>query len=154
MAVTELPAKADATGEEDESDRKAAEEFNDAPDSAPTGKSVEEMAAAGEGEDEEGQTLLDFGDTLNLVVKGKKPSVSKIKIRSISREVKGQLGDKGDDEEVFVLVRASLDEVSTKKFRDQNRRVRNVERRHVLEPVGVVRLPDDIAEALFDQYAG
>lgn len=153
MAVATMPAKTD--DELSDSDREAIERTNAVPDhdhNSGGEQSLEDMAAA-ESEDEAGQTLLDFGDTLNLKVAGKKPTISKFKIRSVSREVKGQLGDKGDDEQVFVLVRASLDEVTTKTFRDENGRVRRKERRHVLEPVGVVRLPDDVAEGLFDQFA-
>jgi hypothetical protein len=78
--------------------------------------------------------------------------VSKIKIRAIQKDISGQLGDKSDDEEVFVLVRATLDEVQTKSFRDDNRKVRSKRRLHILEPMSVVKLPEDIAEGLFDQF--
>lgn len=135
-----------------ESDRDAITAVNDMPEADPPGeKSLEQMAEDGDGEEQ--MTLLDFGDTLSVTLRGKKPNESKIKIRALQREIKGQLGDKGDDEEVFVLVRASLDEVQMKSFRDDNRRIRSKRRLHILEPVGVVRLPEDVAEGLFDQFA-
>jgi hypothetical protein len=135
-----------------ESDLEAIEKTNALPDhDSNGGRSIEEMAETEE--DEEGQTFLDFGGTLSLTLKGKKPNESKIKIRAIQKDITGQLGDKGDDEEVFVLVRATLDEVQTKTFRDDNRRVRSKRRLHILEPVGVVKVPADMAESLFDQLA-
>lgn len=151
--VTDLPTG--ATGVEDDpdltdSDREAIHGINGTDPVADGGQSLEQLA---EGEDEEGQTLLDFGDTLNLKFSGKKPNVSKIKIRAISREIKGQLGDKGDDEHVFCLVDAQLDENGTKTFRDENRRVTRKERRHTLEPIAVVRCPEALGTVLLERFA-
>ncbi len=142
----------------DESDAEAAAALEGTPDAdvgEAVGRSIEDIANGGEPvEDEEGQTLLDFGDHLNLSIKGKKPTVSKVKIKAISREIKGQLGDRGDDERVFVIVEARLDEVATKSFRDSDSgRVVRKERRHILEPVGVVRLPEEVATELMEDYA-
>jgi hypothetical protein len=149
MAVATMPPKTD--DELCESDKEAIARTYAVPDSddAPN-KSLEQLGE--ENEDEEGQRFLDFGKTVNLKLAGKKPDVSKIKIRAIQKDISGQLGDKSDDEEVFVLVRATLDEVQTKSFRDDNRKVRSKRRLHILEPMSVVKLPEDIAEGLFDQF--
>lgn len=134
-----------------ESDREAIERVNQMPELDGKPKSVEEIAAE-EAEEGEQISLLDFGDTVSLKLAGKKPSESTIKIKAVQKDIKGQLGDTSDDEAVFVLVRAVLDTASVKNFRDDNRKVRSKKRVHLLEPIGVVRVPDDVAETLFDQY--
>jgi hypothetical protein len=113
------------------------------------GQSIEDMAAAGEGkEDEDGQTLLDFGDHLNLSVKGKKPTDSEIKIKAISRPIRGQLGDTNDDEVVTLVVTARLDQVSMVTKRDGDGRVANKTRRHTFTPISVVPISAEQADAV------
>lgn len=116
-------------------------------------KSLEEMAAEEEerlAEDDEGQVLLDFGDQQNLSLKGKKPQDSEIKIKAISRPIKGQLGDKGDDEYTTFLVRGRLDKVEFISKRDGDGKVTSKTRRHVLSPISVLPITDEQADMLED----
>jgi hypothetical protein len=109
------------------------------------GKSIEDLA--GElPEDEEGQKLLDFGDHVNLKLGGKRPTESKIKFRTIQRDIKGQIGDKGDDETYVFIVVGRLQDIQTPIKRDEVGRVISKKRVHVLDPVDVQVLPDDVAE--------
>lgn len=109
--------------------------------------SIEELAAEYEEEDS-GQQLLDFGDTLNLTVKGSKPSDSEIKIKAISRPIKGQLGDSNDDEVVQFLVTGRLDEVRMVSKRDGDGKVVAKARRHVITPISVFPVTSDQADQL------
>lgn len=113
-------------------------------------RSVEDMQADGV-EDEEGQQLLDFGDQLNLSVKGKKPTDSEIKIKAISMPIKGQLGDVGDDEVVSLLVTARLDDLHFPKKRDGDGHVIAKKRRHIFTPISVYPVSQEQADALLEQ---
>jgi hypothetical protein len=94
------------------------------------GKSLEDLA-----DDEEGQLqLLDFGDTLSLTIRGKKPTDSSIKIKAISTPIKGQLGDIGDDETILFVGRAQLEKLEMVSKRVDGK-VTGKERRHVLDPI-------------------
>lgn len=114
-------------------------------------RSVEDMQAEGGVEDEEGQQLLDFGDQLNLSVKGKKPTDSEIKIKAISMPIKGQLGDVGDDEVVSLLVTARLDDLHFPKKRDGDGHVIAKKRRHIFTPISVYPVTEEQANALLGQ---
>lgn len=149
-AVTKLPGK-DAA-DLDAGDKEAIDAVNGAKDSDDLGdaggKSLEDIAAEGEGDDE-GQQFLDFGDILNLTFKGKKPTESQLKIKSISREVKGQLGDKGDDEIHTFIVRGRLDENHVVTRRDGDGNVTTKIRRAVLTPISMTLVDEaQLAEIL------
>lgn len=113
------------------------------------GQSIEDLADGAE--DEEGQQLLDFGDHLNLSVKGSKPTDSEIKVKAISRPIKGQLGDAGDDEVVTVLVTARLDQVAIVNKRDGDGRVVSKARRHTLTPISVYPVSQEQAALVLGQ---
>ena len=113
-------------------------------------KSIEDLAGEGDGvEDEEGQYLLDFGDQLNLSLKGKRPTRSQIKIRPVSRDISGQLGDKGDDETYGFLLVGRLHKLEMPIERDDAGRVTAKTRRHVIDPHDVQRLPDEVIEIVY-----
>lgn len=99
------------------------------------GKSLEELTAA---EDENGQQrLLDFGDTVSLTVRGKKPTDTSIKVKAISTPIKGQLGDVGDDETIVYVGHARLDKIEFVSKRADGKVVAK-ERKHVLDPIGFI----------------
>lgn len=107
---------------------------------AADGRTIEELGED-PAEDEEGQQLLDFGDQLNLSVKGSKPTDSEIKIKAISRPIKGQLGDSaGDEETVTLLVTARLDQVALVSKRNGDGDVIAKMRRHTFTPISVFPL--------------
>lgn len=108
------------------------------------GQSIEDLAAIGE--DSEGQQFLDFGDKLDLTQKGIKPTDSEIKIKAISRPIKGQLEE--DDATVTLLVTARLDGISTVSKRDGDGKVIAKTRRHVMTPVSVLPVTADQADKL------
>lgn len=110
------------------------------------GESIEELAANGIAEDETGQTLLDFGDQLNLKMAGRKPTESKLKIRGVQRDIQGQLGDKGDDEDYAFVVIGRMHNLSTPYRRDESKRCIGKKRVHELDPMEVVRVPDALLE--------
>ena len=112
---------------------------------AEEGQTLEQIAAATP-EDEEGQQLLNFGDHLNLAVKGSKPTDSEIKIKAISRPIRGQLGDTNDDEVVTLMVTARLDQVAMVSKRDGDGRVASKVRRHTFTPISVLPLTADQAD--------
>lgn len=112
------------------------------------GHSIEDMAEGYQDEDESGQQLLDFGDTLNLTIKGSKPSDSEIKIKAISRPIKGQLGDDNDDEVVQFLVTGRLDQVQIVSKRDGDGKVVAKARRHVITPISVFPVTSGQADQL------
>lgn len=140
----------------DESDAEAVEAVNETPDTdAPEGQSIEDMAAGEEAADgaEEGeqqQQLLDFGDELDLSMSGRAPTDSELKIKAVSRPIRGQLGDHGDDEMVTFLVRARLDKVELVNKRDNGGHVVAKIRRHLVNPISVT----PISEAQADQIDG
>lgn len=111
------------------------------------GQSIEDLAD-GAAEDEEGQVLLDFGDQLNLSIKGKRPTESQLKIRPVSLDITGQIGDKGDDETYAFLVIGRLHKIEIPYKRDEAGRVIGKTRRHILDPKDVVRVSDADAEAI------
>lgn len=108
------------------------------------GQSIEDLAALGE--EDGGQQFLDFGDKLDLTQKGIKPTDSEIKIKAISRPIKGQLED--DDSTVTVLVTARLDGIALVNKRDGDGKVIAKTRRHVLTPVSVLPVTPDQADKL------
>lgn len=110
------------------------------------GQTIEEMAESPE--DEDGQTLLDFGDHVNLSLKGSKPTDSEIKIKAISRPIKGQLGDSNDDEVVTLLVTARLDQIAVVTKRDGDGGVAAKTRRHVFTPISVFPVSQEQANAV------
>lgn len=110
-------------------------------------RSIEELADEPL-DDGEGQTLMDFGDHQNLSVKGKKPAESEIKIKAISRPIRGQLGDKGDDEYTTFLVRGRLDKIEFVSKRDGDGNVSSKTRRHVLSPISVVPITQEQEDAI------
>jgi hypothetical protein len=112
------------------------------------GQSIEDMAEGVVEDDDSGQQLLDFGDSLNLSVKGKKPTDSEIKIKAISRPIKGQLGDSNDDEIVSFLVTGRLDEIRMVTKRDGDGRVAAKSRRHIVTPISVFPVTPAQADAL------
>ncbi|MET0604194.1 MAG: hypothetical protein ABW167_19575 [Baekduia sp.] len=148
--MTKLPGKT-ADDDLDPGDKEAIDGVNGSKDSDDLGdaggKSLEEIAA--EGEEDAGQQFLDFGDTLNLAFKGKKPTESQLKIKAISREVKGQLGDKGDDEIYTFIVRGRLDEDQIVRRRDGDGKVTTKIRRAVLTPISMTLVEEaQLAEVL------
>jgi hypothetical protein len=104
--------------------------------------SVEDLAAeqAENGEmleDDDGQQLLDFGDDLNLTVRGSRPTASAIKIRSVRMPIKGQLGDAGDDDTITVLMTARRDDLQFPVTRASDGTVAGKTRVHVFTPTSV-----------------
>lgn len=118
---------------------------------ADPGRSIEDMAESGDGIEEEQQQFLDFGEKLDLTLKGKRPSESKVKFRPIRRDIQGQLGDKGDDETYVFVVVGRIQKVELVSQRDDVGRVVSKTRVHTLDPVDVQRLPDDMAEDILTQ---
>jgi hypothetical protein len=138
-----------------DADREAAEAFNAEPDRDPP--SIADIAESGEpvDEDDGGQQFLDFGDRVDLRLKGKKPSDSELKIKAVSRPITGQLGDQGDDETVTFLVRGRLDKVEVQSKRDGDGRVTAKVRRHHLTPITITPIRDDaVAERVSDLVHG
>jgi hypothetical protein len=109
-----------------------------------SGHSIEELAQMSEESD--GQQYLDFGDKLDLTLKGIKPTDSEIKIKAISRPIKGQL--EGDDEVITVMVTARLDGTSTVNKRDGDGKVIAKTRRHILTPVSVIPVTAEQADQI------
>jgi hypothetical protein len=118
-----------------------------------TGRSIEDLAEETP-EDEVGQQLLDFGDQLNLSLKGKKPSESKLKIRTIQMDIRGQLGDKGDDEDYAFIVVGRLNHVGTPYKRDEQGRTMSKKRVHELTPMDVQRIPPELLEEFMTRCVG
>lgn len=137
-----------------EKERQAAQEAEHEMNGNGSAKSIEDMAAEGGVEDEEGQTLLDFGDHLNLSIKGKRPTESQLKIRPVSRDISGQLGDKGDDETYAFLVVGRIHKIELPYKRDESGRVIGKIRRHILDPADIVRVTDEEAEAILTRMDG
>lgn len=138
--VKELPTRARVDEElarlAAESDQQAETAINAVPDhDVEGGKSIEQIAAEGGADpDEEQMQLLDFGDTLDLKLKGRKPTESQIKVAAISRDIRGQLGDIDDNETIVYVGRAVLKSVNVVNKRVEGK-VTAKTRRHVLEPL-------------------
>lgn len=112
----------------------------------PGGQTLDQMAADEEGGENEQLQLLDFGDALNLTVRGRKPTDSEIKIKAISRPIKGQLGDANDDEVVTLLVTARLDGTSFIPKRNGDGDVIAKTRRHTFTPISVFPIDKEQAD--------
>lgn len=127
-----------------DSDLAAAEAVNRVPDRDVDPRSLSQLAddpdSAQAAEDGQQLALIEFGETLDLKLKGRKPSTSQIKVASISRDVKGQLGDVDDDEIVTFIVTARVDEVRMVTKRDGDGRAIDKIRRHFLTPIGFTRV--------------
>jgi hypothetical protein len=109
-------------------------------------QSIEELAAITE--DNSGQQFLDFGDTLNLAVKGSKPTDSEIKIKAVSRPIKGQVGDDGDDEVVTLLVTARLDKLEFITKRSGDGGAASKTRRGTYTPISVLPVTAEQADQI------
>lgn len=134
--VTELPKNRNGDPDAGPEDQAAIDAVNSGADGdlgEGVGQSLEDLA----GQDEGQQQFLDFGDSLNLTFKGKKPTDSELKIKAISRPIKGQLGDKGDDEIYTFIVRGRLDKDEVVRKRDGDGRVTAKTRRAVLTPISM-----------------
>ena len=69
-----------------------------------------------------------------------------MKIRAISRDIQGQLGDTSDDENYVFLTMGRLDEVTILNSRDAGGRVVGKIRRHTVDPFDVVKVPKELAD--------
>jgi hypothetical protein len=149
-SVSKLPG---ATGPQDPEDPAAAgaaepgngngEPGAPPPDVPEPGAPEAEGAESEEGE--EGGQLV-FGDKTTLKLAGKQPNRSQVKIRSISRDIQGQLGDTSDDENYVFLTMGRLDEVTIVNSRDAGGRVVGKIRRHTVDPFDVVKVPKELAD--------
>jgi hypothetical protein len=110
-----------------------------------------EGAEGTEDEDAEAGTQLVFGDKTTLKIAGKAPNRSQVKIRSISRDIQGQLGDTSDDEHYVFLTMGRLDEVSVVNSRDAGGRVVGKIRRHTVDPFDVVKVPKELADRWYNE---
>lgn len=112
-----------------------------------------EADGADNDEDEEAEagTQLVFGDKTSLKLAGKQPNRSQVKIRSISRDIQGQLGDTSDDENYVFLTMGRLDEVSVVNSRDAGGRVVGKIRRHTVDPFDVVKVPKELADRWYTE---
>lgn len=143
-----MEASATWTTEEEEQARLEAERDADLQSES---KTIAELAAEGGDDGEEGEqlALLDFGDTVSLTIRGKKPTDSEIKIKSISRPIKGQLGDKmADDETITLVVTARLDDMHFPAKRNGDGQVISRTRRHVLTPISMNLITAEQADSL------
>jgi hypothetical protein len=109
------------------------------------GQSIEELAQL---EDGTGQQFLDFGDKLDLKVGGMKPTESRIKIKAISRIVKGQIGDVDDDEVVTVIVTARNAGTKFDPLRDGGGKAIGKIRTTTLEPISVLPVSAEQADQI------
>jgi hypothetical protein len=147
-SVSKLPG---ATGTEPESDPLADANGSGEPGAPPPDVPEPDAPEASgteveEDEEAEAGTQLVFGDKTTLKLAGKQPNRSQVKIRAISRDIQGQLGDTSDDENYVFLTMARLDEVSVVNARDAGGRVVGKIRRHTVDPFDVVKVPKDLAD--------
>lgn len=116
------------------------------PDPGPTAE--EEEAAAAAAEEEESQQVLDFGDKLTLQMKGKKPTRSQVKIRSVSRDISGQIEE--DDQSYAFVVVGHLSNLEFPISRDGAGRVTGKIRRHEIDPEDVLKIPSSVYDEVMD----
>lgn len=83
-------------------------------------------------------------EQLSLAIGGRKPDVSKISVRSISREVEGQF--KQDGEVIAFLVYARVDETKVTDKHDAGGRIVDRVRTAVLTPQSIRPLPAELVE--------
>lgn len=112
-----------------------------------------EAGAGSDDGDQEGEEAgqLVFGDKTTLKLAGKQPNRSQVKIRSISRDIRGQLGDASDDENYVFLVMGNLDSVAIVNSRDAGRKVVGKIRRHEVDPFDVQKVPKEMAERWYEE---
>lgn len=110
------------------------------------GQTIEEMASVEE--DSVGQTYLDFGDKLDLKLGGMKPTESRIKIKAISRAVKGQLDDSDDDQVITVLVTARAAGTAMTPLRDGGGTMIGKIRTTTLDPISVLPVTAEQADKI------
>lgn len=153
MSVTKLPPPGGQAPPEDDPAGAGPAEPGQTPEDAPPPEAAPDAAAGSDDGDQEGEEAgqLVFGDKTTLKLAGKQPNRSQVKIRSISRDIRGQLGDTSDDENYVFLTMGRLDEVSVVNSRDAGGKVVGKIRRHTVDPFDVQKVPKELAERWYDE---